>query len=92
MSTTPEPVRRFVLTEYVNKIRAEGSIPVDLGEHGEVVIPPPLLWPEPMPRGMENQQKAILGEEQYARWKAAGGNGKLLDAIINEAQGSTTGE
>lgn len=83
--------RKFKLTEFREKIEAEGTIVVELDDGEPIRIPPPLLWPEPMPRGWEAQQKAILGE-QYERWVAAGGSGKLLNAIIEEAQGASTGE
>ncbi len=69
------------------------------GDNGEVFrIPPPELWPDAVHEAASRNQliplaTALLGgAEQYAAFRAAGGSASLLNAIVAEHTGASTGE
>lgn len=85
--------RRLVIADWEAKMREENSIILDLGEHGEIVIDPPLLWQKPTKR-MTNEKfmRLIIGEEQMDRWLSTGRTVEQLDAAFLEAVGLAVGE
>lgn len=83
---------RINFAQFVERKRDEGSVPIDMPDGSEVVIPPPVLWPELADAAPDAIVVAILGEEQATRYLAQGGTFKLLAAIFEEAQGVTMGE
>ena len=95
MSNTARTRRRVVLTEFRDRRIAEASIEIELPDGPPVVIPPPDLWPDDIDTvrdDLREMGRLILGDTEWDRFVAAGGTGKLLNALFVEAQGVSTGE
>lgn len=85
------------LHDYIERTK-KASITVDLGkEHGTVSIPPLELWPDESwdTAAAGDTKKAtalILGDEAAGRFYAAGGNWRMVMAIVRQEQGLAVGE
>lgn len=63
----------------------------------EFDLPFPTLWPDGTLKAasdndMEGAGRLILGDEQYDRWLALGGNSGFLQDIVKRTHGTTMGE
>ena len=79
------------LAAYIAGKAETGSLNINLGEgQPPVRLLPPELWGddaiEVIQSGasLREQGIAILGADEYARFEAAGGNARLLDALIRD--------
>ena len=90
MSNKPNYKHRVSLSEFKDKRIEEASVVIDLdpdddgNERDPIVIPPPEMWPDRIPRGAVNTAKAIIGESEFERFVEAGGSAKILDAIFRD--------
>lgn len=83
--------QRINLANYVERKNDAGAIVIELAD-GEITVPPAELWSDKahaaaMGNKMAEATKLILGDEQHARFVAAGGNWRILNGIIEQAQG-----
>ena len=98
MSNKVKPPRKFNLDHFIDEQAAE-AIPFEFkGETFEFT--PENLWPDRMPDvrrvGYAPAGRAVLGDEQWERFEALGGTGRILNAfyahVVEETQGVTPGE
>lgn len=85
------------LADYVERRRAANTVDIELGDGTIIGVPPAELWSEEVfailgEGDADKAMRLILGEEQTARFVAEGGNSRILNGIIKEAQGLTAGE
>lgn len=85
-------MNRINFASFVERKRNDGSVTIDMPDSTEIVIPPPLLWPELADNEPDSIVRAILGDEQAERYLSQGGTFKILAAIFEESQGVTMGE
>jgi hypothetical protein len=91
-SPEPEP---FDASAMLAEIRAEGR-PFTL--NGETfTLPAPTAWPDEAFAAATNNDpvtasRLILGDEEYARFSAAGGNALFLQRLVEKLHGSPMGE
>jgi len=83
---------RYKLSDYRSKRIEEASIVVELDDGTDITIPPADCWPDKLPRGGEALFRAVLGDDQFDRYIAAGGTMKLLDSIVADATKATVPE
>lgn len=88
--------KRYNLAEFVETKRREDGIPVDLSDGSAIIIPPGILWPEEAFTAMRTGNMAettrlFLGDDQYDRLLADGGNWRIIDAIIRDHEGVDVG-
>lgn len=94
MSNRPNFKAVYNLAEFKDRRRTEGTICIELGDGEEpILIPPPELWPDDLPvrRGAKAVAIGLLGQDEFDRFVAAGGSGKILDAIFLDATKDTQG-
>jgi hypothetical protein len=91
-------MKKINLHEFRDTKRAAGSIQIE-GDNGKTwTIDPPELWPDEAQELAANKDNVGLvtmllgGAEQYAEFKAAGGNAALVAMIIQETHGASAGE
>lgn len=85
--------RRLVIADWETQMREENSIILDLGDVGEIIIDPPLLWPKPT-KGMSNERfiRSVVGKAQMDMWLGTGRTIEQLDAAFTHAVGLAVGE
>lgn len=94
----PSPNRkRYRLGEIVQELRQDRpGIEVEADDGQVFTVPPPELWPdeaiELTDKDPVGAARAVLGAEQYARWRESGGTAALLFAIIGKESGAQLGE
>lgn len=85
---------RIKLSEFKERKLAD-AVEIDYGD-GVLVVPPPELWSDEtreVPAGdIVALARAIVGADAYEAFVAAGGSASMLNAIIEEENGTTTGE
>lgn len=79
--------QKFVLEDHKKKIAERG---VDIEAGGQTFhLDPPELWPDDVAATQSSDLRAlgvaILGEERFDAFVAAGGSGGLLASIVEEA-------
>lgn len=89
--------RRIVIADEEAKLYDEDSIVLDLGDAGEIVIDPPLMWrrrTNELPKKFSTEQYlvAVVGQEQVDRWLATGRTLEELDHWTTKAIGMKPGE
>jgi hypothetical protein len=90
--------KKINLADFVERRRKVASIDVDLGApHGIVHVPPLELWPDnawdiAATGDTRAAVNLILGDEPGERFTAAGGNWRMLPALVRETQGVEPGE
>lgn len=94
MSNRPNYKHTVNLAEYKQRRTDEASIAIELeGDQPPVVIPPPEFWPDDLPRGGGHRLAvAILGQEEFDRFVAAGGSARIVNAIFEEMSEKIQGE
>jgi hypothetical protein len=87
---------RYKLSEYIESKRSGRQTHIELSDGTVLQVDPLELWSDAV---LENAQKdqvkaatALLGEANYARFKADGGTAALLLTLVQENQGLTPGE
>lgn len=91
--TANEP-KRYKLADVIRDVeesRHKIVIEADNGE--EFFLDPPELWDDDIytesAGGPVEEAKSILGEDEYKRFRAAGGSAGLLQAILQDHLGAT---
>lgn len=89
--------RRVVLSDYRQRKIDEGAVDVELADGTTLTVPPPHVWPDDVVKkaragDLEGSGIALLGEEDYARWCASGGNGSLLASLMGDEFNLDVGE
>lgn len=92
--TGPTKVR---LSDFKERKEAEGAIDVETDDGQVFRIPPPELWPDEVGALASNNQmvelgQALLGDDTYKQFVAAGGSATILSAIFAEVHGLNVGE
>ena len=87
---------RFNLQDYKASKADEGAVFIDAGDR-TFRIPPPLLWDDDVTEAARAGKStefgnALLGAEDFAAFRAAGGTGTLLMSMVNEVHGTGVGE
>ena len=98
MSNKVKPPRKFNLDHFIDDQAAAAIVFEFKGE--EFSIPAQALWPDRMPSalraGYDALGRAVLGDEQWERYSALGGTGRVLNAFYahatEETQGVSLGE
>lgn len=90
-------VHQVKLTDFKARKADEGAIEIE-DDAGEIYrIDPPELWPDEITRMSQDEDtigvaRALIGDDRYDAFTAAGGNAMLLMSIIGETHGVTVGE
>lgn len=97
--------RRVVLADYKERKADEGAIDVVLPDGTVFRIPPPELWPDGAMRkiqaanrpgaeayDIEEQARDICGAAEFELFVAQGGSAVLIQALIKDHHGTSTGE
>lgn len=98
MPTTPRGRRKVVLNDFKAKKMDEGAIDIEAADGTVFSVPPPELWPDEAQDFMPQKDyiglaKLLLGgDDEYARFTAAGGSAALISAILADEHGATLGE
>lgn len=87
---------RFNLQDYKASKADEGAVFIDAGGR-TFRVPPPLLWGDDVTEAARTGQavafgESLLGAEDFAAFRAAGGTGTLLMSMVNEVHGTGVGE
>lgn len=85
--------RRIVLKDHLAALEDRG-IDIEAPDGTVFFIPPPELWSDEASStvGLVAQATVVMGEEQYAAFVAAGGNARMLNALLEEMVGVTVPE
>lgn len=88
---------RIKLADFIERTYADASTVIELPDGTTVTMPPGDLWPDAAFTAARegNIRDCViltLGEPEYERFCQAGGNWRILNAIIAEQQGLTAGE
>lgn len=88
MSNKPNFSKVVSLAEFREERAQAGNIDIDLGDGSPpVVIPAAELWPDDLPSSSREPDAfaaAIVGADEWERFKAAGGTFKLFNAIYDK--------
>ena len=91
----PDPI---VFADWKAKKLAEQAVPVTLSDGSIMTVPPVILWPEPLLDADGNPTEKndewavrIVGAEEWAKFKADGGDWLIMNAIIKEQKGLDSG-
>lgn len=89
--------RRLVIADEEAKMRGEETIVIDLGDAGEIVIDPPLMWrrrTNDLPKKFTTEQylTAVVGTDQVELWLSTGRTLEELDHWTTKAIGMKPGE
>jgi len=85
--------KRFVLSEYKEKIEQESMVEIDLGDDNPIKLRPMALWTDEMlelAQANDNlglAQKIVGGESEWQRFVSAGGSVTLIYSILAESMG-----
>jgi hypothetical protein len=96
MSKKAGPVR-VKLSDFKERKELEGAIEIETDDGQVFRLPPPEVWPDEVEelyrkREIVSMCRAIMGDEPYDRYVAAGGSASLLNAIFAEYHGTSAGE
>lgn len=82
------------LSDWIAERRnADPWLSIEVEDGDPVVIPDPILWPEPGDDDTNDDLAAkTIGAEEYARFKANGGTWTILLALVRERGGLDLGE
>lgn len=86
-----------VLADFKAKA-SERALPITLSDGSTVQALPPELWPDEVQACLIANDVAgaaaliVGGEEEYARFKADGGNSSLLMSMLEETLGTSVGK
>lgn len=85
--------RRIILKDHLAKLEDRG-VDFEAPDGTVFFIPPPELWPDEANTavGLNAQAVAVMGEEQYAAFKAAGGNARIVNDELEKMLGTTVPE
>lgn len=87
-----------VLSEYRQRVAAEGGIDIDTGNGVMFHVDPPALWPDEfMAAARDNDVRRLAaiiigGPEAYSAWCEHGGTAAVLLGILREELGLDLGE
>lgn len=85
------PAKTYNLSEFRERRITEASVMVELPDGDPIAVPPPDCYPDKLPRGGRALFDAIIGESEVQRFIDAGGTLRMLDKIIEDANGVDTG-
>lgn len=96
MSKRSSPAR-VLLSDFKAKKEEEGAVDIDCGDGKVFRIPPPVLWSDEQLSAARSAQADPIGAYRsifpwYDEFVAAGGSAAILDAVIQEQAGVSTGE
>lgn len=98
MSKRTGPVK-VKLSDFRERKELEGAIDIETDDGQTFRVPPPEVWPDDVQKFVKGEEKdivglskAILGNDRYAAFCAAGGSAALLNAIFAEYHGADVGE
>lgn len=85
------------LSDFKERKELEGAFDIECEDGTKFRVPPPELWPDEVGRlarigDLPALAIAVLGEEKFEAFKAAGGTATLLNAIIGDQHGASLGE
>lgn len=90
---------RVKLTDFKAKKRDEGAIEIEADDGTVFRVEPPELWSDDIVSMSADRTQVIEmatallgGEEEYERFKAAGGSAAVLSAIVADEHGLDVGE
>lgn len=100
MSNHAHKPKVFAFQEFIDEREAETAIPFTMPNGETFTIPGPDFWPDRLPNavreGFDALGRAILGDDDWDRFVAAGGKGRALNAFyawaVEQRQGATPGE
>lgn len=89
--------RKVNLHDYREQRRQEAGVELDLGDGRIVWLDPPDLWPDEVAEMAQRGEnisiaKALLGDDDYEAFIAAGGTAGLIAMLVADAQGVSLGE
>lgn len=87
---------RYNLQDFKAGKADEGAILIE-ADGRTFKVPPPLLWSDEVTEAATRGQasfvgEALLGSDDFAAFRAAGGTGTILMAMISEVHGADVGE
>ena len=85
------------LSDFKERKELEGAIDIETDDGKIFRVPPPEVWPDEVQElardnDIIGMSKTIMGEDEYAKFCAAGGNAALVNAIFAERHGAPAGE
>lgn len=89
--------RRVNLAAFKELKNEENSIEIEAADGTVFTVPAPECWPDEIADLADKKDnvgmaRALLGEDAYTAFLAAGGSAALLGAIVAEEHGVTSGE
>lgn len=88
--------KRYSYGEFVERKLNTGTITIEMSEELTIKVPPPEVWSDEVLDKSDVDPVAaareLLGDEQYDRFRDAGGNAATLFGIVADANGMTPGE
>lgn len=88
---------RIKLSDFKERKELEGAIDVETDDGQVFRIPPPEIWPDEVSalarvQDVPGMARAILGDEKFEAFIAAGGTATLLNAIYADVHGADAGK
>jgi hypothetical protein len=87
---------RYKLSEYIESKRTGRQTHIELSDGTVLKVDPLELWSDEVLSYSRSDQvraaKALLGDDDYARYHADGGTAALLLTMMQEQQGVSAGE
>lgn len=89
--------RKVNLHDFLERRRQEAGVELDLGNGRSVILDPPDLWPDEVAEMAQRGEnvaiaQALLSDDDYKAFLAAGGTAGVIAMLVAEAQGVNLGE
>lgn len=88
--------RRYKLSEYIERKQVEAGVEIETDDGQVFHIPAPELWSDDVAKKAQEDNeacvRAMLGDERYDAFVAAGGSSAMVLGILNEVHDLSLGE